>query len=675
MRSRTPTLLLLLMISGAAVAGGAVSPTKIERLAEEAATDERSMQKLVKLLGSDDPATRTAAEQELVALGTIALPYLRTVIIKREDFAGAALIAIGKMGNPDTFELLTDALEDPQLSVAARQAWVEAEAALWTQVQSATNVRVCDKYIHAFPAGPHREGAERQRYEIEAREALSALGNAPDAARLERFIEQFPGTAAEASARRGLAELNVDSAETALRGGRPLDALERIADAKRWDPTYDVRSVEGRARLEQGRTYEKEGHLDEAISAMEDAVELGNVTAADYLARYSLDRAASDIQTGNLRRAMADIDRVSRLSGALAEEARVQRDELIRTMFAEISAGGPRREEAAAALALAGSGPRGSLRSAVLGRVLAGDPYPLRGVSSALSNLPPDDESSAWLGVLLADAVVSSRGPAESLASDSARVAALLRPADMWSDGARADRAAALGTLGAFEMSLELARKHQGLGGHVETNLPSGPLKTDDELARMLLEGARPTDTGLALLTRIQLMRHVAWSCRELESITQADPARVALQFVGRPRLPADAAEWSVLSDDARVRSFKSRYPAPLADGGVGDLSHLFSGDTLELVLRLPDSTAISEGVVSDGLTMLFGMARLVMAVFPAMDRFSLAIGDRDGDGIRRRMTLALSRQDARSMPWSAIEAAAPYGLKHLSLVPYREPR
>ncbi|MCB9744853.1 MAG: hypothetical protein H6741_03990 [Alphaproteobacteria bacterium] len=649
------------------------SPQDVEALAERAAEDPKAAKRLVKALGSDELAVAERAFVELVALGTTAVPYLRMAIFEREPYAGQAIRVIGASGNPEYFELIEELLGDPDLQKDAAAAFDLAEQALWERIDASPSQRMCDHYQRWFPRGAHIEQVRHARDLAEARDALMTVGTNASEAQLVGFIERFPGTPAAQQVREDLAMRHLDAAVRERDAGRIDSALRSVDEARYWDKDVDANSVEASIRTTLGRSLAERNDLDGAIVELDRARQLGSEAAARQLGELLLQRGNSRLDRGDLVGGMSDLRRAEEVAPSMAPQLSQARAERTAALLSDVRAGAPNRQIAAGALVVSATEDLDQVRAVILQRLDMGDAAPLRGASEASLRVELPAETQAWLGSLLEESLRRSEGGAKALLGDRGRMGSLVRPREPWGDAVRADRARAAAELDTYVTAAALAWRHVESGGTINQGLPSSPPRPEQELSLLLFQGMNPEEPSDSLLLRAQLMHHALAATARLDNLARLDPARVAVQFIGRANLPADLFDWAVLADDALGRSSQTSYSVPLPDGSVGELRHRRAGDTLVLELRTPPgSRPSSSAVVSDGLTSLLGSARLLHAADPTVGTVELRIGTAASGNwqLASVVSMSISREELGGIDWVAVERAAPFGPDDVRFVP-----
>lgn len=665
---------LLLALALSASAGCAPrTADDVEALAARAVDDTKAAKRLVKALGSDDPAIAELAFDALVELGISAVPQLSMAIYEREPYAGQALRVIGAFGNPEYFDLIEQFAEDPDLYTDAAAAFDLAEQALWARIESNPSTRLCDHYQRWFPSGAHIKEVKHSRDLAEARDALMALGSEASEAQLVRFIERFPGTPSAARVRQDLARRYLDAAVRDRDAGRIDDALLAVDQARYWDPEVDANAVEASIRVTLGRALAQRNDLDGAIVELRAALELGNDAAGRQLGELLLQRGNARLDRGDLVGGMSDLRQAEEVAPDLAPRLSAARAERTQALLADVRAGAPNRQIAAGALVVSASEQLDQVRDAILMRIDQGDVAPLRGASEASIRVELPPETFAWLGELLSEALRRSEGVANALLRDGPRLRGLLRPTEPWSDEVRAARAKAASELDSYVTAAALGWRYVDGGGQLGPELPPTPPRPDQELSLLLFQGMSPEEPSDSLLLRVQLLHHALASTTRLDNLARLDPARVAVQFIGRANLPVDLIEWAVLADDALGRSSQTSYAVPLPDGSTGELRHRKEGDALILELRTPATgRRPGDAVVLDGFTALMGSARLLHAADPGISSVEIRIGGAAPGSwqLRPVVSLEVSRGDLDDIDWSQVERSAPFDMQDLRFVP-----
>lgn len=630
--------------------------------------------RLVKGLGVRDADVRQASHEALVALGPAALDELIEAVDGREPYAQAAVRTVGSIGEPSTFLWLDELSRDTELHQAAEVAFDHAEQALWKRISTDPTLELCDQYLEWFERGAHAREVEEARDGLQAWESLLALGEEPSEAQLIGHIERYPGTKAEFEARRMLADRYLRTAEFELAAGRPDTALARVNDAKRWAPDRDTSEVEARVRAGLGRKLAERNDIDAAIHELALSVELGGDEGRADLGRLYLMRSDARFSRGDLVGGMVDLTRAREAAPTMRDSLTQNQQARVEELFNAVKSGAANRDQAAGALAVSGVENLDRLRAAVLERLALGDPQPLQGAGNAGLRADAPDATKAWIGGLLDEALNRTQSNAMALLNDGSQLEAMLRPAQPWAPATAATRDAVAGLLAGYEVAVELAQRYVASGGQLSTAVPDERPRSAQELSLELFHGRRPSDGNLGVLLRVQLLRHTLDAATRLEELARKDPARLALQFVGRTTLPADMVEWAVLADDAYGRIWKPSYPVPLPDGSAGEMRSVRSGGTLRIELRVPPrGGGVSDGVLSDGLTAILGSARLLFAADPALERVEVAIGMGQAPNwvLSNTVQLAIRRGDLERMDWVNIERSTPFmGRRHLGLVP-----
>ncbi len=661
---------LLLGLVGILVGCGLRHPEQVSSLAAEAAQDPRKVGKLVAALRSKHDAVRATAQEELVRLGPAAVPELRDVILRKRPEAGPALLVLGKMGDPTHFPLIEQHLQDPTLGPWADDALKAGSGALWTRITAAPDRELCDAYLAWFPTGAHESAVRDLRRELEAEDALGALGSDPRYGALVSYHRRYGDTAAGERARLMLAERALADARDEIDRGRPRQALRYVEEAREWNPESDADPVEAAARARWATSLAEQDDYDGAIEQLDLAASLGGGNPG-LLADHHMTRAQTRFQGGDPVGGMIDLLQAEAAFPPLALPAQQERASRGKKVLRALRKGELRAPVAIEALAMAGPTVTADLEAVVWERLVGGDPEPLEVLVQAASAPILGEPAGDWLDALVARALSETTEQVAALFADEDRLRALLQAEALWSGEGDLAREDALALLRGHVGAVRAARAFVAFGRALDGPVPDPAPESAAEVQARATAGGDPLDPALPALTRAQLALFALVHVEVLRDLAWRQPGLLASRFVGLALLPVSLTEWAVFAAETQQARRYAVYRVGLRDGKEAELIIRVQDGVMRVELSLfGPSVPLTDAAIVDALTVLFGTARPLLFVHNDVSRVDVVMGMTLASGVLdQRLRLGLDQRTAQRMNWSLVEAEAPYSTDHLALV------
>ncbi|GEM_PF-2637226 len=666
LRAKALLIGLCLLVSGC----GLRHPEQVQTLAAEAAEDPRRVGKLVTALRSKHDDVRAAAQDALVALGPAAVPELRDVILRKRPEAGPALLVLGKMGDPAHFTLIEQHLGDPTLGPWAQDALREGSKALWQRIATEPALPLCDAYLDWFPTGAHQQAVRDLRRELEAEDALAALGPDPRYGALVSYHRRYGDTPAGARARLMLAERALVDAREEITRGRPRQALRYVEEAREWNPEADADPVEASARESWATSLAADGSWDGAIEQLELAATLGGGNPA-LLGDHYMTRATARFNADDPVGGMMDLLRAEAAFGPLALPAATERTRQGRRVLKSLRGGDVPTPVGIEALAMAGPDLQADVQALVWEQLVAGSPQALEALVQAASAPLVGKPAGDWLDALVTRALSETGAQVSALLSDTTRHRALLEPTSLWSKEGGLARSDALALIRAYEGAVRASLALVQFGRQVGVPLPAVTPDSPAELRARAKAGADPQDQALDPLYRAQLTGFALAHVETLQDLAWRQPGLLASRFIGLEILPITLTQWAVFAAETQEARRHAVYRVTLRDDKDAELIIRVQDGVMRVEISLfGPSVPLTDAAVVDALTVLFGTARPLLFVHNDVSRVDVVMGMTLATGaLDQRLRLGLDQRTAQHMNWTLVEAEAPYTTDHLALV------
>lgn len=650
---------------------GIHSPEKVARIAQEAATDPRKIDRLITALKSEDEATWKEAYVALVDLGDMAVDPLVRAISDGHPAGGRAILVLGDMVNPEVFPFLDECRRVSAYRPFADEAFRLAEGPLYDRIEEERQVDLCDSYLRWYPSGRYRDQVTSLRRAVQAEQAWEELGRKPRDGAIEAFIQAWADTPSAEAARKEMSGRYLVEASRELGRGRHTQALTAIDSARRVDPECEADAMESAVRFAMGKASAGQRRYDDAIRQLEQAREKApSAELVSFLATTYLDRARDNFNRNMYLPAMLDLIEAEKvepgLTAAVAEVRRQQVYELLKLLDGENPPSG-----AVEALVLAGPAARSPLEAAVWRYLSVGDGTILTRSVDAVMGEKEDSDVRSWVNRVVERALSEADGEVQLFLADQARIGALLHPGDLLSPIYLKQVDAAHVQLQRYLAVVRAGHYYTARLGPLRGPLPAAPPMGEDEVSTMFQQGHDGRDAiGLPPLARVQLLDYQFTRAGNLKDLVKARPEALAGQILVLGKAPFLLGDWVRVLDTVEPGT-----PGParvvLRDGtSVGITATMNARDYRILIQSGQAPPVVPDAWVSGAIGVALAMSRPLIAAMPEIERLTVAWSgpSPDGAGVDERIRLTISRHAVDNLDWSLLETRKSFGANDLRL-------